>query len=134
MLTIATLKKVDQKPDFAQAMLVYYLLQLSDILGYSINLHNCAICNKNFHKAFYNTDVNRLICKQCAHPGDHAITAREIDFLRQAIQRQPHDIGLEPFTKTNFSQAGKFLLKYLAWHMEVSPILKSLQTLQSLKL
>lgn len=132
-LTVETLKRVDREPKFAKAMLVYYLLHLADILGYRINLKRCSICDTTFQQAYYNTNVDHLICEECSRSGDLAVPAEEVDFFRMALQQEPQEIDLKPFESTNFTQAGQFLLRYLGWHMEVSPVLKSLKTLRSLK-
>lgn len=133
-LTSKTLQRVDKEPQFARLLLVYYLLQLADIMGYRINLVNCSICNKKLKKGFYNTSEDHLICAKCSYPNDMELSAQEIDFFRTIFNQTPESIKLTSFSDVDVTGAGKFLLKYLGWHMEVSPVLKSLKTLRDLKL
>ena len=133
-LTKEVLTEIDSHESMAQALLVYYLLQLSGIMGYSINLDKCSLCGKGLESAYYNTGVDHLICEECSHSDDLPIPSEQLDFFRKAINSKPDGIDLEEYAGINFSQSGKFLLKYLGWHMEVSPVLKSLKTLSSLRM
>jgi len=132
-LTTGILNAIDQEPLAAQAQLVYYLLNLSVILGYRINLEQCSICQKSLQSGYYNTGVDHLICEACSHKNDVPVTSEEMNFFRKVIDTPVENVDWPKYSSVNFSGAGRFLLKYLAWHMEVSPILKSLKTLKDLK-
>jgi len=131
ILTINLLSIIDQNHSWAKAALVYYLFILTDLLGFKINLYNCSICYKEIQEAYYNTKVDHLMCEECGDERDLHLGSSMLNYFKSIEEVSDlKDIPWDSISNRNLTKAGKFLLKYLGWHMDVSPVLKSLKTLQ----
>ncbi len=123
------LARIDEKPDKAANGLAYFLLRLTVIMGYHLNLERCARCQYPLSEAYYNTSDDQLVCAGCHKAGDLYLSPAQQQYLKYLYAPQNKMPGAESITVTPIIN---LLLAYLGYHTDLAPRLKTLDTLSNM--
>jgi len=125
-LALRVLTRIDQQPQKATTGLAFFLLRLATIMGYHIHLEHCARCKHPLAVAYYNTRTDQLICEKCHESEALYLSPAQLRYLRylNTSRDKPSDK-----TEVSITPIINFLLAYLGFHLDLTPNLKTLDTL-----
>jgi len=119
---------MNHEPETCKMALVRFLLTLTDILGYRLEINSCPHCRAQLISAVYNPGSAQLICMEC---GRHFSLGHRFAESDMAFLKNPED--LDSYRMINREKLLRMLIHYLSYHLDVPLHLKSLQLLSDLK-
>ncbi|MFH1214785.1 MAG: DNA repair protein RecO [Candidatus Neomarinimicrobiota bacterium] len=133
-LVVQTLNYMDANRSDSAAALLYFLLKLTALMGYQINLDNCAVCGRSLQAACFNLAIGQLQCEHCGRADASAlfIPAAGMEFLKKIVVPDirnglPQNSGNLPI-----GMIAKTLVNYLAIQMDLPTRFKSLELLNQI--
>ena len=119
---------MNHEPETCKVVLARFLLSITDILGYRLDVNSCPRCRAQLTSAVYNPGSAQLICMECGRhlSSGHRFAEIDMDFLKNPET-------LDSYRLINREKLLRMLIHYLSYHLDVPLRLKSLQLLSDLK-
>ncbi len=132
-LTVQSLRFIDRHPDLNGHILVYFLLQLIENIGFKIDFHNCPECHHPIIDAYYHFNKGRLICAQCSqnNKSSQYFSKETLEYLNSIVQIADETELVKINLQINPEKIIKFLVSYLSYHIDYQINLKSLELLHN---
>lgn len=130
-LSVEVLEYMDRERQLLPEALIYFLLRLTDLLGYAVSMEQCAICNRGLTAAIYNQANGHLLCEDCGHYLEHftKLGVEETGYMKKA-SRWTSNAEIQPMPQQSGSLTVIHLLTdYLRFHTDLPVPMKSLQML-----
>ncbi|MDD5766037.1 MAG: DNA repair protein RecO [Candidatus Marinimicrobia bacterium] len=127
-LTVNSLRFIDENPDLSRETFFTFLFNLTDSLGYKMNLDECSICGKPLTRAGYDVSSGSLICPECRNFSNNVISIEPeaMKFLK-AIAFGGSGNQLQPLPDEKCADGlTNILISYLSFHLDYPLRLKSL--------
>lgn len=122
------LQLMDREPENCKVIYVQFLLALTGILGYQLDINSCPRCRGQLSTAVYDPGNAQLICSQC---GRQFSAGHRINDIEMAFLKDPADADLFPLI--NQEKLLRMFINYLSYHLDIPLTLKSLQLLSDIK-
>jgi len=130
-LSVEVLEYMDRERSQLPETLIYFLLRLTDLLGYAVSMEQCAICNRSLTAAIYNQVNGHLLCEDCGHYLEHftKLGVEETGYMKKASRwTSSTEIRSMPLDAKGLSLI-LLLTDYLRFHTDLPVQMKSLQML-----